>query len=112
MIDGNAIQPGSKAAVAAKSRQSLIGFDEDVLRGIFRVGAMRQHANRQIENPRLMADEEEFDGIAVSGLRAAHQFRIGSFGCRCHQNHCNARAVSPRARSAIESRVWNLSLES
>ena len=87
MIDGDAIQASAKLGVAAERGHGFEGLEQHFLRGILRVGAAEQHTNREVEDPGLMARQEQFRGLAASGLRGADQFVIGSFGCGCHRDH-------------------------
>jgi hypothetical protein len=54
-----------------------------------------------------MARQEQFRGLAASGLRGADQFLIGSFGCCDHQNHCNRFPAGTRgaARAPVFQRA-------
>lgn len=77
MVDGNAIQPCTELCFSAESRESVDGFEEDLLCGVFCIGAAVQHAYGEIEDPGQVACDEEFELIAVSREGMSNELFVG-----------------------------------
>jgi hypothetical protein len=60
MVDGDAVEPGTELRLTAKLGESFDGFQENLLSGVFGVGAAMEHANREVEDPREVACEQLF----------------------------------------------------
>jgi len=51
MVDGDSIEPSAEPCLSAKLGESFDGFEQDLLSGVFSVGAAMEHANREVEDP-------------------------------------------------------------
>jgi hypothetical protein len=88
MVHGDAIEPSTELGLASKARESLDGFEQNILCGVFSICAAMKHAERQIKEPGKMAGEQEFELIAFASFRAGDEVYIRIAG------------------EVIEERVW------
>ena len=75
-VDGDAMQPRRKRAVATKTRKSFPGAHENILRGVGGVFVVAQIPAAQIENFVLMQNDQRIEGRVVTVLCAANQSRF------------------------------------
>jgi len=66
MIDGDAIEPGAEPGLAAKAGEGLDGFEEDLLSSVFGIGAAMEHVKGEVEEPRKMRSEQQFELFGVA----------------------------------------------
>jgi len=88
VVDSNAIEPGAELRLAPKAMESLDGFQQDILCGVFGIVAAVEHAEREVEEPREVAGEQELELGVFAGSGAGCKVFVG---------------VSGRV---IEERVW------
>lgn len=88
MVDGNAIEPGAELCLASKAREGLDGFEQDLLGGVFSIGAAMEHAEREVEDPGEVPGQQHFELIAFASVGAGNEIYICIVG------------------EVIEERVW------
>ena len=76
VVDDDAVEPRPEAAAPLERRQPSERLDEDLLRCVFGVLGMVEHADGDVVDPRLMALDQRFERIAVARLSARHEHVI------------------------------------
>src|ERR1700704_3396929 len=69
MVDGDAIEPGAKAAASLERRQAGQRLDDDFLCRVLRVLWMTQHADGDVVDPRLVPADQCLQRQTIAGLR-------------------------------------------
>jgi hypothetical protein len=69
LIDGNAIQPGGKRGLSAKSPDTPVSRDKGLLGGIVRLCTIAQHAQAQVENRLFPGQNQPVERHCIAGLR-------------------------------------------
>src|SRR6266705_6064120 len=73
MVDDDTIKPRPNAAAPLERRQSIDGFDQDLLCRILGILGVIQHAEGDVVDPGLMALDQGLEGVALAGPCSGHE---------------------------------------
>lgn len=59
LVDSDSIMPGAALCFASETRERAHGFEEDLLGGVFGVGAAMKHSDGEAKKPRKVAGAQE-----------------------------------------------------
>ena len=86
LIDGDAVDPGAKGRLAAKTMNRAENANEDFLREVERLVAVAQQVDRQLHNHPLVLANQLGAGNLVPRCAALHQGRLASADGRPTRN--------------------------
>ena len=98
VIGGNAVEPGAEFAFALERAELGDDLDQHFLRHFFRIMRLKDHADRDVVNPRLVSQDELLQRRAVAACRPPHKLdvvNIAILDCRKRIVHTNLRVVRP-----------------
>lgn len=76
MVTGYAIEPGPKATALLEVAEMRDGLDEDLLRRVFGVGAIPQHALGDVQDPGLVTANQLIQCLTVAVLGTSNKIRV------------------------------------
>jgi len=98
MVDSDAVEPGAELTLAFERAQLGNDLDQHLLGHLFRILRLKDHADGDVVDPRLMSQDEFLERDAITTLGTGHQGRIG----RIAVNDFRKRVEHGSAPSAAE----------